>query len=125
MEWRKKRRNNNGLNHSILSFMEKLNKIIIAVSCIILSFTFHSFTFTLYGTLGNISRERFYITSIVSVFLTAGIYIIWGVVGYLLYYDNLSDSILDVINDNWLSSLLSLDNAINVMMSCPLSFNGE
>ena len=116
----------NGLNRSKYPFFEeRLFNIISAVSCIILSFSFHGFTFSIYQAMGqNVTRKKFFITSVVSVFLTSTIYITCGVIGYLLYYDTLEDSILDAINVNWLASLLSLTNVINVMMSFPMSFNG-
>ena len=100
----------------------RLNNIISAIACIILSFSFHIFTFSIYGCMGKISRKQFFITTSISILIAAVIYLICGTIGYLLYYDKLIDSILDVIEDNWLSSLLSLANVINVVMTFPITF---
>ena len=73
--------------------------------------------------MGKISRKQFFITTSVSVLITTIIYLICGTIGYLLYYDNLKDSILDSIEDSWLSYLLSLANVINVIMTFPITFS--
>ena len=112
-----------GLNRSDYEFKERLSNIITAVACIILSYSFHIFTFSIYGCMGKISRKQFFITTSVSVLITTIIYLICGTIGYLLYYDNLKDSILDAIEDSWLSYLLSLANVINVIMTFPITFS--
>ena len=112
----------NGLNSS--KYQEtRVGNIITAVACIILSYSFHIFTFSIYGCMGKISRKQFYITTSVSVLITTIIYLICGTIGYLLYYDNLKDSILDSIEETWLSSLLSLANVVNVVMTFPITFS--
>ena len=100
----------------------RIANIITAVACIILSYSFHVYTFSIYGCMGKISRKQFFITTSVSVLLTTIIYLICGTIGYLLYYDTLTDSILDAIQESWLNSLLSLANVINVIMTFPISF---
>ena len=89
-----------GLNSSDYEFKERLSNIITAVACIILSYSYHIFTFSIYGCMGKISRKQFFITTSVSVLITTIIYLICGTIRYLLYYDNLKDSILDSIEDN-------------------------
>ena len=111
-----------GLNNEKTEKSERLSNIITAVACIILSYSYHIFTFSIYGCMGKISRKQFFITTSVSVLITTIIYLICGTIGYLLYYDTLKDSILDAIEESWLSSLLSLANVISVMMTFPLSF---
>ena len=111
-----------GLNRSNYSFKERVKNIITAVACIILSYSFHIFTFSIYGCMGKISRKQFFITTSVSVLITTIIYLICGTIGYLLYYDDLNDSILDAVSETWLSSLLSLANVINVIMTFPITF---
>ena len=81
-------------------FKERLSNIITAVACIILSYSYHIFTFSIYGSMGKISRKQFFINTSVSILITTIIYLICGTIGYLLYYDNLKDSILDSIEDN-------------------------
>ena len=112
-----------GLNNSKYPFSERLSNIITAVACIILSYSFHIFTFSIYGCMGKISRKQFFITTSVSVLITTIIYLICGTIGYLLYYDYLTDSILDAVQESWLSSLLSLANVVNVIMTFPITFS--
>ena len=111
-----------GLNSEKTEKSERISNIITAVACIILSYSYHIFTFSIYGCMGKISRKQFFITTSVSVLITTIIYLICGTIGYLLYYDTLKDSIIDAIEESWLSSLLSLANVISVMMTFPLSF---
>ena len=109
-----------GLNRS--GQKNRLSNIISAVACIILSYSFHIFTFSIYGCMGKISKKQFFITTSISVLITTIIYLICGTVGYLLYYDELDDSILDCMHDSWSSSLLSIANVINVIMTFPITF---
>ena len=111
-----------GLNRSSTPFKERLSNIITALSCIILSYSFHIFTFSIYGCMGKISRKQFFITTSVSVLITTIIYLLCGTIGYFLYYDTLEDSILDAIGDNLLSALLSLAYVINIVMTFPITF---
>ena len=112
-----------GLNQSKYKFSERLSNIITAVACIILSYSYHIFTFSIYGCMGKISRKQFFITTSISVLITTIIYLICGTIGYLLYYDYLKDSILDAMQETWLSSLLSLANVISVIMTFPITFS--
>lgn len=123
-QWNKEKKDEilYGLNRSIYSSKERIKNIITAVACIILSYSFHIFTFSIYGCMGKISRKQFFITTSVSVLITTIIYLICGTIGYLLYYDNLNDSILDAVSETWLSSLLSLANVVNVIMTFPITF---
>ncbi len=109
-----------GLN--VPSNNNRLGDIITAVACIILSYSFHIFTFSIYGCMGRISRKQFYLTSSVSVLIVTTIYLICGTIGYLLYYDTLNDSILDAIDNSALSTLLSISNLLSVIMTFPVTF---
>ena len=100
----------------------RLSNLVSAIACIILSYSFHVFTFSIYGCMGKISKKQFFITTSISVLITTIIYLICGIIGYLLYYDELKDSILDCMHDNWSSSLLSIANVINVIMTFPITF---
>ena len=109
-----------GLNRS--GQKNRLSNLVSAVACIILSYSFHVFTFSIYGCMGKISKKQFFMTTSISVLITTIIYLICGTIGYLLYYDELKDSILDCMHDNWSSSLLSIANVINVIMTFPITF---
>ena len=103
---------------------EDIYEVITAISTIILCYTYHSFTFSIYGCLGNITLKQYFITASVTVFLCTFIYLICGVLGYLLYSDEIKDTILDGIGNDALNSLLSLCNVASVIMSFPISFSG-
>jgi len=105
------------------NFFEKIYEIINAVSILILCFTFHIFTFSIYGCMGDINVHQFYQTAYVSVLISTFIYLICGICGYLLYSDNLEDSVLDAIGKTSLSVLLSLCNVENVIMTFPITFS--
>ena len=105
------------------NFFEKIYEIINAVSILILCFTFHIFTFSIYGCMGEINVHQFYQTAYVSVLVSTFIYLICGICGFLLYSDNLEDSILDAIGKTSLSVLLSLCNVENVIMTFPITFS--
>lgn len=109
-----------GLNRS--GQKNRLSNLVSAIACIILSYSFHVFTFSIYGCMGKISKKQFFMTTSISVLITTIIYLICGTIGYLLYYDELKDSILDCMHDNWSSSLLSIANVINVIMTFPITF---
>ena len=94
-----------------------------SISCIILSFSFHIFTFSIYGCMGEITIEEFIITANGTIFICAIIYLICGIIGFLLYYDSLYDSILDAIGNKFLNTLLSLSNCIFVIMTFPITFS--
>jgi len=102
---------------------DNFEEIITAISIIILCYTYHSFTFSIYGCLGNITLKQYFITASVTVFLCTFIYLICGVLGYLLYADDIKDSILDGIGNGPLNTLLSLCNVANVIMTFPISFS--
>lgn len=102
---------------------DNFEEIITAISIIILCYTYHSFTFSIYGCLGNITLKQYFVTASVTVFLCTFIYLICGVLGYLLYSDEIKDSILDGIGNGPLNTLLSLCNVANVIMTFPISFS--
>ena len=95
-----------------------------SIACIILSFSFHIFTFSIYGCMGEITIYEFIITSTITIFLCATIYLICGIFGFLLYYNNLYDSIIDAIGDKFLNTLLSLSFCMNIIMTFPITFTG-
>lgn len=72
--------------------------------------------------MGEITIEEFNMTAIGTIFICAIIYLICGIIGFLLYYDSLYDSILDAIGNKFLNTLLSLSNCIFVIMTFPITF---
>ena len=112
------------LKKNYIKLDDDFNEVVTAFSTIILCYTYHSFTFSIYGCLGNITLKQFFITASVTVILCTFIYLICGVLGYLLYSDKIKDTILDGIGNEALNSLLSLCNVASVIMSFPISFSG-
>ena len=54
----------------------RISNIITAIACIILSYSFHVFTFSIYGCMGKISKKQFFMTTSISVLITTIIYLI-------------------------------------------------
>ena len=100
------------------SFHEKLT----AISCIILSFSYHIYTFSIYGYISDFSIIQFWSTATFTVIISAFIYIICGICGCLLYYHYLTDSILDAIGNDLTHNLLSLAFCLNLIMTFPITF---
>lgn len=100
-----------------------VSDIVCAISCLILSFSFHVYTFSIYNCMGSSNLRRFMTTASVGIFLSTTIYLICGTIGYLLYSSSISDSILDSIGSTVLNTILSLANMINVIMTFPITFN--
>ena len=97
--------------------------IICAISCLILSFSFHVYTFSIYDCMGTTNMRSFLITASVGVFISMSIYLIVGTIGYMLYSNKIVDSILDSIGEKTLNTFLSLANMVNVIMTFPITFN--
>ncbi len=93
-----------------------------ALACIILSFSFHIFTFSIYGCMGQITITEFYVTAAGSIFICATIYLLCGTIGFLLYFNEIKDSILDASGKKILNTCLSLANCLSVIMTFPITF---
>ena len=97
--------------------------MICAISCLILSFRFHVYTFSIYDCMGTADMRSFLITASVGVFVAMSIYLLVGSIGYMLYADKIVDSILDSMGEKTLNTFLSLANMVNVIMTFPITFN--
>jgi hypothetical protein len=92
-------------------------------ACLILSFSFHSYTFSIYECLESPSPKKMLISSSIGIFISTLIYLLVGSIGYILYGKLLTDSILDTMGTSTLSIMTSICFVINVIMSFPLSFS--
>jgi amino acid permease len=92
------------------------------IACIILSFSFHTYTFSIYECLHKPSRKKMLISSSIGIFISTLIYLLVGCIGYILYGSNIKDSILDTMNSSTLIIIESICFVINVVMSFPLTF---
>lgn len=97
--------------------------IICAISCLILSFSFHVYTFSIYDCMGTTNMRSFLITASVGVLVSMTIYLLVGSIGYMLYANTIVDSILDSMGEKTLNTFLSLANMVNVIMTFPITFN--
>ena len=100
------------------SFNEKLS----AIACLILSFSYHIYIFSIYSCVNKSSTIHFWASASITVFISCIIYIICGLCGCLLYYDYLTDSILDAIGNDLTHHLLSLTFCLNLIMTFPITF---
>lgn len=93
------------------------------IACIILSFSFHTYTFSIYQCLHEANTKSMMITTSIGIFMSTIIYLLVGTVGYILYEDTINEYY--VLYDNNLTSLAVLENiafVVNVVMSFPLTF---
>jgi hypothetical protein len=93
------------------------------IACIILSFSFHSYTFSIYECLESPSAKKMLISSSIGIFISTLIYLLVGSIGYILYGDLLLDSILDTMKYSTLTIFTSISFVVNVVMSFPLTFS--
>jgi len=102
---------------------ENSNNIISWISCIILSFSFHTYTFSIYECLSDKNTKSILITTGIGLFASMMIYLLFGCVGYILYVDQVDEYyILNREHDSVLNYLENIAFVVNVYMSFPLSF---
>ena len=110
------------LNELLWGLSYSFNDKLTAIACIILSFSYHIYTFSIYGYISDFSIMQFWSTTTFTVIISAFIYIICGLCGCLLYYHHLDDSILDAIGNDLTHNLLSLAFCLNLIMTFPITF---
>jgi len=92
-----------------------------SIATIILSFSFHTYTFSIYECIENPDSRKMIVTSSIGIFTSTLIYLLVGTIGYILYGYNLSDSILDTMGYSNISVLMSISFVVNVVMSFPIA----
>lgn len=106
-----------------LSLDKNPTNIISCISCIILSFSFHTYTFSIYECLSEKNTKSMLITTGVGLFTSMMIYLLFGCVGYILYVDQVDEYyILNRQHDSVLNYLENIAFVVNVVMSFPLTF---
>jgi len=102
------------------------NNIISCISCIILSFSFHTYTFSIYECLSEKNTKSMLITTGIGLFVSMMIYLLFGCVGYILYVDQIDEYYIlnrqDVKYGTILNYMGNIAFVINVVMSFPLTF---
>ncbi len=100
------------------------NDAINCIACIILSFSFHTYTFSIYECLSDSNTKSMLITTSIGIFISTMIYLLVGTVGYILYEDTIDEYFI-LYNKKELSSIAIYENiafVLNVIMSFPLTF---
>ncbi len=100
------------------------NNSISCISCIILSFSFHTYTFSIYECLTEPNTKSMMITTSIGIFISTMIYLLVGTVGYILYEDTVNEYFI-LYNKTDLSMIAVSENiafVVNVIMSFPLTF---
>jgi amino acid permease len=95
-----------------------------SIACIILSFSFHTYTFSIYECLTDSNTKSMLITTSIGIFISTMIYLLVGTVGYILYEDTINEYFI-LYNKTELSSIAVYENiafVVNVIMSFPLTF---
>jgi amino acid permease len=93
------------------------------IACLVLSFSFHTYTFSIYEVLESTDQRKMMITSAVGIFMSIIIYCLVGCIGYLLYENAITDSILDNMTYGGISIFENIAFALNVVMSFPMTFS--
>ena len=113
-------------DYSDLNFINTsggLNDIISCISCIILSFSFHTYTFSIYECLLEQNHKTMMITTSIGVFISMFIYLLVGGIGYILYVNIVDEYyVLNYEHDTILNYLQNFAYILNVIMSFPLTF---
>ena len=109
----------------IMDYKKDYIEIISNISCIILSFSFHSYTFSIYECLEkkNKNINTMMIISGIGIFLSMGIYLLIGSVVYVIYNDSINENYILNLKDYPIQRYLqSIAFVLNVLMSFPISF---
>jgi amino acid permease len=112
-------------HHSIkiMDYKSDYIEIISNISCIILSFSFHSYTFSIYECLEKKDINVMMRISAIGIFVSMGIYLLIGSVGYVIYVDLVNENYIFNLEDYPMQRYLqSIAFVLNVVMSFPLSF---
>jgi amino acid permease len=105
--------------HIDFEFLDGFNSI----ACILLSFSFHTYAFSIYECLDTPDPKKMIVTSSVGIFISMLIYQLVGSIDYIIYGNLITDSILDNLEYSSLSVLGNISFVINVVMSFPLTFS--
>ena len=95
-----------------------------AIAIIILSFSFHTYTFSFYECLENRNFNSFMIANSIGVLVSSIFYILVGSIIYLSFgdYQIKQYSTTDILNRNTVGFLINLAYIISVIMTFPISF---
>lgn len=108
----------------IREISDEYENVISNISCIILSFSFHTYTFSIYECLEKKSMKIMMITTAIGIFASMLIYLLIGSIGYILYVDSVDEYyILNFAKDDGFQRYFqSIAFCLNVIMSFPLTF---
>lgn len=119
--WKEELIENKYINFLSIDFSS--NEVYMCIACIILSFSFHNYTFSLYECLDSPDTKKMIITSSVGIMISILIYLIVGTIDYIMYGESIKDSILDTLGFSPLAVLENISFVLNVVMSFPVTFS--
>lgn len=91
------------------------------ISCIILSFNFHTYTFSIYEVLEFRDRTKMLLSTSIGVFMSILIYLLVGIIGYIMYPET-DDSFLDSLEFSSFVMFQNICFVICTVMSFPITF---
>lgn len=108
-------------NYSRLS---SLNINLSQISIIVLSFSFHTYTFSIYETIEKPTTKKMMICTSVGILISMMVYLMVGGIIYISYGEILLHhvNVVSVINKSSIGILINIAFSINVIMSFPMSF---
>lgn len=94
------------------------------VSIVVLSFSFHTYTFSIYETIEKPTTKKMMICTSVGILLSMMIYLMIGGIIYISYGEMLRSqpNVVSVINKSSFGIFINIAFSINVIMSFPMSF---
>lgn len=93
------------------------------LAIIILSFSFHTYTFSIYECLDNPSTKKMMVSSSIGILISTVIYLVVGSSIYLTYGDKIvDDDIFQVLSGKQSGLFIIVSFCISVVMSFPISF---
>lgn len=110
-------------DYSFFVLSADLYDITSCIATIILSFSFHTYCFSIYECLDTPDQRKMIVTSSIGIFTSILIYLLVGTIGYILYGSHITDSILDSVGFSSLAVLENISFIMNVVMSFPLTFS--
>ena len=108
---------------SFFTLNANLYDITSSIATILLSFSFHTYCFSIYECLDSPDQKKMIVTSSIGIFVSMLIYLLVGTIGYILYGSKITDSILDSMSFSGLAVLENISFVVNVVMSFPLTFS--
>jgi hypothetical protein len=110
-------------NYNFFVLSADIYDITSCIATIILSFSFHTYCFSIYECLDTPDQRKMIVTSSIGIFISMLIYLLVGTIGYILYGSRITDCMLDSMGFSSFAVLENISFVMNVVMSFPLTFS--